>query len=52
MNKPVKNKGKLLAFAAGTKMKDPIAITTRPQAIPFLNPVRFRIKEDGIARKK
>ncbi len=35
-NKPVRNNANVLEFATGIKMKEPIAITNKPSAIPFL----------------
>ena len=52
IKRPVRNKPKLLALAAGINTKVPRAITSNPNAIPFLKPVYFKINEEGKARKK
>ena len=43
MNKPVRNRGNARMLAAGTNTRQPTAITSKPRAMPFLNPVRLRI---------
>jgi hypothetical protein len=51
-NKPSKNILYPLTTAAGIKIKVPIDMIHRPTIIPFLKPVLFRIKEEGIAITK